>query len=180
MGPSGSKVVRWEGLLKESLGHRCSLTRLGPSCRLPPVSGLHRELWALFPPTGSSVGKHSTFCKQAALRKTLANSGGRFSPLYPTHFHKSRCKTNSRSLFKTMSEINKKHSVLLLGVLAGTDNQGFALQGALQSQGLAAPWSHCLACEAGLGAGRTCPCTHTDHLNDQPDWVFTGETFSST
>lgn len=166
--------------MKESSGHKCSLTRSGPSCRLPPVSELHCELWALFPPTCSSVAKHSTFHKQAALRKMLASSGGRFSPLYPIRFHKSRCKTKSRPLLKTISEINRKHSVLLLGALAGTDNQGFALHGALQSQGLAAPWSHCLACEAGLGAGRTCPGTHTDHLNDQPDWLFTGETFSST
>lgn len=166
--------------MKESSGHKCSLTRSGPSCRLPPVSELHCELWALIPPTCSSVAKHSTFHKQAALRKMLANSDGRFSPLYPICFHKSRCKTKSRPLLKTISEINRKHSVLLLGALAGTDNQGFALHGALQSQGLAAPWSHCLACEAGLGAGRTCPGTHTDHLNDQPDWLFTGETFSST
>lgn len=81
MGPSERKVVLWEGLLKEPLGHRCSLTRSGPSCRLLPVSGFHCELWALFPPTCSSVAKHSTFRKQAALRKMLANSGGRFSPL---------------------------------------------------------------------------------------------------
>lgn len=152
--------IRFE-LGYQSSSPRIPDTDVSPASLQASSSGRIGELWRFC----SHVAEDSISHKQVALTKRLLNSGRGYSRGSPVCIHKSRRKTNSRSLLKIISEITGEHCVLLwVGVIPETDNPGLPSAGSNAITGLASLWSHCLAHKVGLGTGRTCSSAHRDRF----------------